>query len=89
METALITVGAIIILSIFYLFLPELIYTFQRYRRKKVLRCPETALLAEVDVDAARAAFSSFSGKSMLRVKNCSLWPKRKGCRQGCVKQGV
>ena len=86
MEAALLTIAAVAALALFYVLLPVFTYAFHRYRRKKVLRCPETGTLAEVDIDAPRAALSTFFGKRLLRVKNCSFWPKRKGCREGCIK---
>jgi hypothetical protein len=79
--------AAIITLAAVFVLLPVVVLTFQRYRKKRVLRCPETKTLAEVDIDAPRAAFSSAFGKPLLKVKNCSLWPKRKGCDEECLKQ--
>ena len=87
MKTPIITIASIIALAILYVLLPLVIHTFQRYRNKKVLKCPETGGLAEVDIDARRAAISSLFSKPLLRVKNCTLWPKRKGCREGCLRQ--
>ncbi len=87
MNTPLITMAAIVALGVLFVLLPLVVHTFQRYRNRKVLRCPETQGLAEVDIDASRAAFSSAFGKAILRVKNCSLWPKRKGCGEGCLRQ--
>jgi hypothetical protein len=88
MKTALLTIAAVTALAIVYVLLPVFTYAFQIYRQKKVLKCPEAAVLAEVDIDAPRAALSRVFGKHLLRVKNCSLWPKRKGCGQGCLKGG-
>lgn len=85
MNTPLFTVAVIISLAILYVLLPLVIHTFQRYRHKRVLRCPETKGMAEIEIDAPRAAFSSAFGEPRLRVKNCTLWPKRKGCAQGCL----
>jgi hypothetical protein len=86
MKIPLITMSAIIALAVLFVLLPVVVHAFQRYRKKRVLRCPETGGLAEVDIDAPRAAFSSAFGKPLLRVKNCSLWPKRKGCGEDCVR---
>jgi hypothetical protein len=87
MNTPWITTAAIISLGGLFVLLPLVAHTFQRYRHKRVVKCPETRGLAEVDVDAPRAAFSSAFGKPLLRIKNCTLWPKRKGCEQGCLRQ--
>lgn len=87
METPLITIGAIIALALFAVLIPVAFHTFQRYRNKRVLKCPETDELAEVDIDAPRAAFYSALGKQLLKVRNCTLWPKKKGCDEECIRQ--
>ena len=86
MTTPLILIGGIIALGVIYVLLPEAAYTFFRYCHTKVLNCPETGELAEVNIDALRAANFYFD-KPVLRVKNCTLWPKRKGCGEGCLRQ--
>lgn len=87
MNTPLITIAAIIALGGLFVVLPLFVHTFQRYRNKKVLKCPETGELAEVDINAPRAAISSLFSKPLLKVKNCTLWPKRKGCDEECLRQ--
>ncbi len=86
MNPTLITVAAIVALAALYVLLPVVIHTFQRYRNKRVLKCPESEGLAEVDIDAPHAAVSSVFGRPFLRIKNCTLWPKRKGCDQDCIR---
>ena len=86
MNTPLITIVAIVALAALYVLFPVVVHTFQRYRHKKVLQCPETKELAEVDIDAQLASFSSAFGKTLIRVRNCSIWPRRRGCEQGCIK---
>lgn len=87
MVTPWITVAAILGLALIYVFFPLAAHTFQRYRKKTVLRCPEEMTLAEVNIDARHAAFSSTVGKPALRVSDCSLWPKRRGCRENCLSE--
>ena len=87
MNTPWITTAAIVSLGALFVLLPLAIHTFQRYRHKRVVKCPATGGLAEVDIDAPRAAFSSLWSKTLLRAKNCTLWPKRKGCGEGCLRQ--
>ncbi|MBI2357647.1 MAG: hypothetical protein HYV04_01805 [Deltaproteobacteria bacterium] len=89
MITPWITVAAILGLALLYVFFPLAAHTFQRYREKRVLRCPEEAALAEINIDARYAAFSSTVGKPALRVRDCNFWPKRKGCRQGCLSESA
>ena len=86
METLWLLIGAVILLGVFYVLLPRGTYFFRRFRKKRVFRCPETGMLVEVDVDARLAALSSPFGKPLLRVKNCTLWPKKKECAQECLK---
>ena len=86
MSTPWIIIAAIAAIAVLYILLPVAADTFSRYRAKRVLRCPETGGEAEVSVDASRAAFFSTLGRTILRVKDCSLWPERKGCGQDCLK---
>lgn len=85
METLLVLIGAVVLLGIFYVLLPRFIFTYQRFRRKRVLRCPESGMLVEVDMDPRFAALTSPFGKPLLRVKNCTLWPRKKDCEQECL----
>ena len=54
------------------------------FRLKKVVSCPESDQPAEILVAATPSA-SSTPKKKRLSIRNCSLWPKRKGCMQSCV----
>ncbi len=85
MESVWVLIAAVILLGFFYVLVPLVINTFQRYRGKRVFRCPETGMLVEVDIDAQQAAFSSPFGKPLLRVKNCTLWPEKEGCHMECL----
>lgn len=86
MNGPLIAVAAVVTLGVMYVLVPLAAHTFQRYRNRKVLQCPQTQGLAEVDIDARRAALSSLFSRPILRIKACSLWPARKGCDQDCTK---
>lgn len=85
METVWVLIAAVILLGFFYVLVPLVINTFQRYRSKRVLRCPETGMLVEVEIDAEQAAVSSPFGKPILRVKNCTLWPEKEDCHMECL----
>jgi len=54
-----------------------------RYRYRKIVKCLETAGSAEILIDAYPAG--AHKGKRPA-VRDCSLWPKRKGCTQSCLK---
>ncbi|MBI3990325.1 MAG: hypothetical protein HY347_12000 [candidate division NC10 bacterium] len=85
MSTPWIVVAAVVALGVLYVLLPVVAQTFLRYRRTKVLRCPEAGKEAEVGIDAARAAYTSAFGQPQLQVEDCSLWPERKDCGQDCL----
>jgi hypothetical protein len=55
------------------------------FRSKKVVRCPEFDQPAEILVDTTPSR-SSKPRKKLFSIRNCSLWPKRKGCTESCEK---
>lgn len=60
---------------------------FFEYRGKRLVTCPENHHPAAVDVDAFRAARSSFKPSLDLRLSACSRWPEKEGCGQECLSQ--
>ena len=56
-----------------------------RFHIKKVVKCPECDQPAEILVDRAPGSTSK-PKKKQFSIRNCSLWPKRKGCMQTCEK---
>jgi hypothetical protein len=58
-----------------------------RYRGRKLVRCPETQELVEVQLNTRRALWTATFGEAMPRVNSCSRWPKKKGCSEECVKE--
>ena len=55
------------------------------FRSKKVVKCPESDQPAEILVDTNPSP-SSHPRKKLFSIRNCSLWPKRKGCTESCEK---
>jgi hypothetical protein len=55
------------------------------FRFKKIVKCPESDQPAEILVDTNPSP-SSRPRKKLFSIRNCSLWPKRKGCTQSCEK---
>lgn len=55
------------------------------FRSKKVVKCPEIGQPAEILVDSTPGP-SSKPKKKPFSIRNCSLWPKRKGCTESCEK---
>ena len=60
---------------------------YLKFRGARLIICPESRKYAAVEVDARHAAFTAPIEASGLRLKNCSHWPKRKDCGQGCLPQ--
>lgn len=62
------------------------VYVFQpmatRYRLKKIVNCPETDQAAEI-------LFDAYPSKQPSSIRNCSLWPNRRGCTQICLKRAA
>ena len=80
-----ILLAAIVAIAMVYVLLPVVGGVFVRYRRTRGLTCPETGANAEVGVDAKWAALTAAFRHPVLRVKTCSLWPKRSDCQQNCL----
>lgn len=74
-------------LAALYVLLPVGLDTFRRFRKKRVVSCPETGRDAEVGVDAFGAALGSTVGRRRPpSIRECSLWPERKDCPQTCLR---
>ena len=73
------------ILAIVTFFMARICAIFVQFRGAREVICPETGNLAVVLIDALHAAVSSAVADPELRVKGCSRWPERQGCRQECV----
>lgn len=76
---AILAAGAIMVL------LPVALTAFFEHRGPKKVVCPETGLPATVGVDAGHAARWAMFGLVRLSAQNCSRWPERIGCAQGCL----
>ena len=89
MGTPWIILTAIGALALGYVVVPVMVDALLRFRRSRVVRCPETALLARVGLDARHAALTAVPGPPDVRVANCSLWPEKYGCEEKCVAHGA
>jgi hypothetical protein len=85
MKNIFILIAATIAVGLLYKIYPAMRYVYGRFRDKKVVMCPDTESLADVELNAGCAAFTALFRKPVLRVKSCSLWPGKKGCAEGCV----
>lgn len=79
-------ISAVIALEIYFVIAPIMAGTYRRYRGLKTLVCPETGQIVEVKLKAGRASLMSLFDAEVARVKWCSLWPRKKGCSEECVK---
>jgi hypothetical protein len=86
-NTLMLTILGVITIGFLFVVVPVVMITFYRFRKGQIVNCPETHTPAEVQLDARRAAFTSAFHKPLLAVKQCSLWPKKKGCEEACVKE--
>lgn len=82
-----ITLAAIAVLAVVYVLAPIVAHVFFRFRRPRTVRCPETGVTAEVQLDARQAAFTAVPGPPRTHVVSCTLWPHRQGCAERCVAQ--
>ena len=85
MKNPLTLIALIILAGLVYNTTPYLRHVYNRYHRRRVVTCPETQGLAEVQIRAGWAAATAILAKPALRVKSCTLWPGKKGCTQGCI----
>jgi hypothetical protein len=81
-------IAGVVILGLYCIVAPVVLGTYRRYRERRTIICPETDQIVEIDLRAGRAAMMAALGKPKLRVKWCSLWPRRKGCGEECIKEG-
>lgn len=77
---------AVLAAGLFFVVVPVTLTTFYEYRRKRRVVCPETGRHAEIGVDAGKATRGAAFGLRTLQVEDCSLWPDRKGCHEGCLR---
>jgi len=57
-----------------------------RHRYRRIVKCPETDEPAEILIDASYVP-SSRPRKKPWSIRGCSLWPKRKGCTETCLRE--
>jgi hypothetical protein len=87
MSATLMTALAIVGIGLVYGIFPIVAETWFRYRRPRVVRCPETRRDVAVWFDARHAALTAVPGPVEVRVHACALWPEREGCAHACAAQ--
>ncbi len=81
----LLLIAGIVAFGLVFVLVPIALDAFRQYRYRRVITCPQTHGLAEVDLNAGLGALGAAFGQPVIRVKRCSLWPKREGCDENCV----
>ena len=85
MEYPILVILAVLGIGTVLVVLPVALTTLAEHREPKSLFCPETGAPAAVQVDAGRATRGAVFGVMRLAVRNCSRWPERRSCAQGCL----
>lgn len=80
-------IAGVIVLGLYFVIVPAVRATYRRHCGRRTIICPETDQIVERELKAGRASVMALFGKNDLRVKWCSLWPRRKGCAEECVKE--
>ena len=62
---------------------------YKRYSGGRLVACPENQQAAAVSIDARHAAATGIDGHPDLRLCDCTRWPERSKCAQGCLSQAV
>jgi hypothetical protein len=87
--TAVLTTAVISVLYVVLVLVPLVVGTFDHYRRRHTVHCPDVRRDAELQIDARHAALTAVPGPPVLRVRSCSLWPERAGCGRDCVRPSL
>jgi len=86
MNRVFLLIAGMITLGLYFVIAPAAVSTFRRYRGRRTIICPENDQIAEMEIKAGQAGVMAALGKRYLRVKWCSLWPRRKGCAEECLR---
>ena len=87
MNRVFLLIAGAVTLGLYFVAGPAVVSSYRRYRGRRTIICPETDQIAEMEIKAGRAGIMAAFGKHDLRVKWCSLWPRRKGCAEECIKE--
>lgn len=71
--------------AIWFLFCLTALIKLARYRKRKLVRCPESGAISLVDIKEETPRPDEITARPLLRVKKCSLWPERIDCARGCL----
>lgn len=77
----------ILLLAIAVEYVGSRIWEGLKFRGKMMITCPETHAPEVVKVNVRRAALNAIANRQELELCECSRWPERAGCDQGCLEQ--
>lgn len=80
-------VSLVVSTAAFAIILPGCADVYARFRRGRIVNCPDTNQQSTISVSAGLAAASSVFLPTRLHVRDCSLWPQRRCCARGCLRQ--
>jgi len=80
-------VVALVGLGVLFVYGRRVARSWLRYRGTRVVVCPENRQSVAVEVDAPHAAWTAPSGRSEVRLAECTRWPEKAGCGQECLAQ--
>jgi hypothetical protein len=69
--------------------LPWGVQIYSYYGGGRAVTCPETRQQVAVSFDALHATVTMVTGKSALRLADCTRWPMRADCGQECVPEAL
>lgn len=75
---------ALAVVALVFVLVPVASAAFSRWRRPWRLTCPRAGTIAQIRVDASRAAVAEALGRRAM-IERCSLWPGRRGCSEECL----
>jgi hypothetical protein len=83
-DPGLVILGVVAV-GFLFVVLPVALTAFGRYRKPRVIVCPEAGRTAKVAADTRHATATAVLGRLHLRVASCTLWPARRGCAEACL----
>lgn len=85
MATPVILILVLVAFGLVYVGVPLCLDVFLRWRRPRMLACPERRIAAEVEVDALHAALTTPFGGPRHRIRHCSLLSPGERCAGTCL----
>jgi hypothetical protein len=85
MSAPVLTAVVIVAIAVAYVAVPVMADVYARFRRPRIVICPETGREARVRLDAWHAAVTAIPGPPRRYVDECSRRPEHAACGQECL----